>query len=296
MTEQLSKENLKLLKCFGGERSRFSTGLIILDVAPGSLNRLLNAADKRGYNKGRADAEREAAASEALDAVEAMFTQPHPLAVDGWKLVPIEPTREMLVAVSALDERCAIDNYGGTPTAEAIYDTMLAAAPQPPSSACPLCRQPSDGQCVGKDCPVGANLREREAMLKDPETIVHYDDNSKVLLDAHNGGAHPLGAWSELTLRFVSQDGVETTRRYVATAAIPVAPSLDAEVASGWRDTASIPKDGTVVLAAWESYRGSRIGTVQYTLAEVWTDAGNRKVIPTHWMPLPPAPVEGTKS
>lgn len=56
-----------------------------------------------------------------------------------------------------------------------------------------------------------------EAMSEPGQNAIeHYDDSSKVLLDAYNGGGHRLGAWSGLTLRFIRADGTETFRTYRA--------------------------------------------------------------------------------
>lgn len=52
---------------------------------------------------------------------------------------------------------------------------------------------------------------------KHPEAIAEYDDGSYVELDSVAGGAHPLGAWSELKLRFYTGDGEEWVRTYRAS-------------------------------------------------------------------------------
>lgn len=46
------------------------------------------------------------------------------------KLVPVEPTPEMLAAAHALEDQCAVENYGGSPAAADTYAVMLAAAPE----------------------------------------------------------------------------------------------------------------------------------------------------------------------
>ncbi len=46
---------------------------------------------------------------------------------DGWKLVPVEPTREMIMAGGYL-------NPAIRKTADGVYDAMLAAAPTPPAA------------------------------------------------------------------------------------------------------------------------------------------------------------------
>ena len=54
--------------------------------------------------------------------------QPAPSVPDGWKLVPIEPTQEMLDA----GEDTFVSSLSGTPTSSpiAVYRAMLAAAPE----------------------------------------------------------------------------------------------------------------------------------------------------------------------
>lgn len=44
--------------------------------------------------------------------------------------------------------------------------------------------------------------------------LAKYDDGSRVELGSYSGGAHPKGAWSEISLVFVSPDGNEIPRRY----------------------------------------------------------------------------------
>lgn len=44
---------------------------------------------------------------------------------EGWKLVPLEPTREMMIAGEA-------ESDSETATYESVFTAMLAAAPQPP--------------------------------------------------------------------------------------------------------------------------------------------------------------------
>ncbi len=53
---------------------------------------------------------------------------------EGWKLVPVEPTREMWDAVNKLDDQCAAGNFDGKGCSiEQAWDCMLAAAPQQPA-------------------------------------------------------------------------------------------------------------------------------------------------------------------
>jgi len=66
--------------------------------------------------------------SDAIAAVEDNFAQPAPIIPEGWKLVPIEPTHEMLDA----GEDTFVFTYTGTPVSTPIdvYRAMLAAAPE----------------------------------------------------------------------------------------------------------------------------------------------------------------------
>jgi hypothetical protein len=47
----------------------------------------------------------------------------------GYDVVPREPTREMLKAAYVLQDDTALHNYGGSPTADDYWQTMLAASP-----------------------------------------------------------------------------------------------------------------------------------------------------------------------
>ena len=57
---------------------------------------------------------------EVIDALRAALSAPPPVVPAGWRLVPVEPTPEMLVAI----------NWPNDP---AGYRAMLAAAPQAPT-------------------------------------------------------------------------------------------------------------------------------------------------------------------
>lgn len=77
-------------------------------------------------------------------------------ATDGWKLVPLEPTAEMLQAgqdtpVSESDED-SLEDY------KAVYRAMLAAAPHPQQIA-----------GLDKDAEIAALKAERDALRKDAE-------------------------------------------------------------------------------------------------------------------------------
>jgi hypothetical protein len=51
---------------------------------------------------------------------------------DGWKLVPVEPTKEMFKAAHDIDISCHAGNYGyGGADPGQIYEAMLSAAPTP---------------------------------------------------------------------------------------------------------------------------------------------------------------------
>ena len=54
-----------------------------------------------------------------------------PAIPEGWVMVPVEPTREMLKAAGDYADECARLNYGGAPDAEGTWSAMLAARPLP---------------------------------------------------------------------------------------------------------------------------------------------------------------------
>jgi hypothetical protein len=60
---------------------------------------------------------------------------PAPVQPEGWKLVPVEPTREMWIAVNKLDDQMAAGNYDGKGCSiEQAWDCLLDAAPTPPAA------------------------------------------------------------------------------------------------------------------------------------------------------------------
>lgn len=83
-----------------------------------------------------------------------------PAVAEGWKLVPVDPTREMLNAGRHLD---------GT---ESVYRTMLAAAPAAPAQTMPLGwvweRRYSNGGYTRKFCTSEFEARE---LAKDGEAL-----------------------------------------------------------------------------------------------------------------------------
>lgn len=66
---------------------------------------------------------------ELADLAEQSIAQ-QPAVPEGWKLVPVEPTREMLID-GAKAARDFLSENGQYPRAHAVYRAMLAAAPQP---------------------------------------------------------------------------------------------------------------------------------------------------------------------
>jgi hypothetical protein len=53
---------------------------------------------------------------------------------EGWKMVPMEPTREMWTAVNKLDDQMAAGNYDGKGCSiEQAWNCLLDAAPTPPA-------------------------------------------------------------------------------------------------------------------------------------------------------------------
>lgn len=86
------------------------------------------------------EAEYQAAQRQINDALAAWnkraATAPAPAAVpSGWRLVPEEPTREMMAAASQYESKCAVLNYGAAPDAEGLYGAMIDAAPPAPSAS-----------------------------------------------------------------------------------------------------------------------------------------------------------------
>jgi hypothetical protein len=62
-----------------------------------------------------------------------------PAAPEGWKLVPVEPTKEMWDAVNKLDDQCAGGNYDGKGCSiEQAWDCLLTAAPAQPAPVQPV--------------------------------------------------------------------------------------------------------------------------------------------------------------
>lgn len=51
---------------------------------------------------------------------------------EGWSIVPDEPTKEMRKAASDLETKSAVENYGGSPSAEEYWHAMISAAPEVP--------------------------------------------------------------------------------------------------------------------------------------------------------------------
>jgi hypothetical protein len=64
-----------------------------------------------------------------------------------------------------------------------------------------------------------------------------------------------------------------------------------------WQKIETAPKDGTGVILAIRRGFGSKIlgvtmGSYGINGREQWTTAGNCPLSPTHWMPLPPPPID----
>jgi hypothetical protein len=67
-----------------------------------------------------------------LSAIKQALSAPVP---EGWKMVPIEPTREMWTAVNKLDDQMAAGNYDGKGCSiEQAWNCLLDAAPTPPAA------------------------------------------------------------------------------------------------------------------------------------------------------------------
>lgn len=81
------------------------------------------------------DANKDAREAMLSGADKLMKWEAQPVAVpQGWKLVPVEPTREMWAAVNKLDDQMTAGGYDGKGcTIEQAWDCMLAAAPAAPA-------------------------------------------------------------------------------------------------------------------------------------------------------------------
>ena len=86
----------------------------------------------------------------------------------GWRLVPIDPTPEMIDAADASDKEYSRRAFGGSihmpQSGEDHWHAMLAAAPQPPEAnspefdrikAAPV-QMPSPAECNIMDCQAGS--------------------------------------------------------------------------------------------------------------------------------------------
>lgn len=83
--------------------------------------------------------------------------------------------------------------------------------------------------------------------------------------------------------------------RKVAQAALAAIEANGFAVVPGWKDIASAPRDGTQIIA-WcvcpTTGDGFLLSDVGYwEPSSRWISAGDGVVLPTHWMPLPDAPL-----
>lgn len=73
-----------------------------------------------------------------LNQIDAALSAPTEQVPDGWKLVPVEPTREMWAAVNKLDDEMAAGAYDGKGcTIEQAWECLLAASPSAPTAVQP---------------------------------------------------------------------------------------------------------------------------------------------------------------
>jgi hypothetical protein len=71
----------------------------------------------------------------AINATPPAAPAAQPAVPEGWKMVPVEPTREMWTAVNKLDDQCATGNYDGKGCSiEQAWNCLLDAAPTPPAA------------------------------------------------------------------------------------------------------------------------------------------------------------------
>ena len=60
-----------------------------------------------------------------------------------------------------------------------------------------------------------------------------------------------------------------------------------------WQPIETAPKDGTVILTWTDGLGDGAYMPMAYNAAGGWSEYwGNSDLLPTHWMPLPPAPVQ----
>ena len=67
----------------------------------------------------------------SLNAASNAAPQPAPSAPEGWKLVPVDPTDEMIFTIR---ETCWKASGGQLPAYREVYAAMLAAAPEAPEA------------------------------------------------------------------------------------------------------------------------------------------------------------------
>lgn len=152
----LSEENAALFRrMFANDLPYTDREGMILPEA--ELNRLLNAAREEEQRHAEMKAVVASVTFERLSP-----PRPSPAAGEGWKLVPVEPTDEMLDASrrQAGESREMRERYFASMRRH--WSRLLASAPTPPQEGqervCPLCNKPSGGQCRGDaDCPLACS-------------------------------------------------------------------------------------------------------------------------------------------
>lgn len=234
----------------------------------------------------------------------------------GWKLVPMEPTLEMLQAAEAELER-HFDEYGERADHDWIYRAMLAAAPAP--------------------APVAAEAEHRPTAVSNPASVAFVDANGDII------AKRQLTPWSELFLGpgkteavaqgggvdaekvmalveeygeqceaagYLERSGSQDTSKKLHESAYQTAVKIRALLASpagmGWVAVSDrLPEPGTVCLVAlqgeaakylpvqiaeWVVYTERPVEWSSATVetGEGWAEHDFDDV--THWQPLPAPP------
>ena len=180
----------------------------------------------------------------------------------GWRLVPIEPTKRMLIdGVCALTQFQVIGSRIGFSNIGDTYRAMIDAAPEPPA-------------------PAGWRLVPVEP---DEMQVIKMRDAFKATRVSGVGG-------QTIDATFAADYAREIAAYRAALAAVPEPP-----VSDGWRDIASAPKDGTMIIAYRPTADNKCILKVGPDYWGMFGSRGswgrsNAAHQPTHWQPLPATP------
>jgi hypothetical protein len=205
---------------------------------------------RAGWNAGR-----EFGASGAAPAVQA-----------GWRLVPVEPTQEMIDAADAADQEYTLRNFGsGIHLSQSGYDhwlVMLAAAPQPPA-------QPAESP--GPTAPWGDVQRwvaENGGPIDSPEPVAWRDHVEQ-----------RIRSWRQTTMNrsgdmlaiddFMGQDDIDALVDFVCDEWAGPAPAAPAPV-----DAGELPPLPDIVQRADTHYQGEGLAVAVLAYGQACRDAG----------------------